>query len=123
MLLKRRQEIPQTAPLAALEPALVVLDAKGNVQLFSAGAEALFGMRLARVQQLGFGQCIPCPREYGGNLTAYLCHYCESTENLWLQPLTAYRYDGTRFTLVFRAAPLLEVPGSYVFEFVDASKA
>lgn len=123
MFLKKRREIPESALFRALGPALVVLDRQGAVQMFSAGAEALFGMRADQVQRLGFSQCIPCPKEYAGNLTAYLQDYLDNNSNLWLHPLAAYRYDGTRFALVYRRAILPENNDSILFEFVDASRS
>lgn len=123
MFLKRRQESPDANLFRALDPAVVVLDEAGAVVLFSAGAEQLFGIRAAQVQRLGFSQCIACPKEYGLNVAAYLQDYADSTANLWQQPLTAYRYDGRRFALVYRLAPVPDQPGHIVCEFADASDA
>lgn len=123
MFLKRIQENLDATLFRALDPALVALDGQGEVVLFSHGAEALFGIRAAQVKRLGLSQCIPCPKEYGNNVGAYLRDYLENNPNLWLQPLTAYRYDGVRFALVYRLAPVPDKPGSIVCEFVDASNA
>lgn len=123
MFLKRRQESLDTPLFRALDPALVVLDQGGGVVLFSPGAERLFGIRATQVQRLGFAQCIPCPKEYGLNVGAYLRDYADSTATLWQPPLTAYRYDGRRFALVYRLAALPDKAGHIVCEFADASEA
>lgn len=121
MFLKRNQTAADAALYRALNPAVVILKAAGEVVLFSAGAETLFGIRNAQLQKLGFGQCIPCPKEYGGDIGAYLKDYAESTPNLWHHPLTAYRYDGVRFPVVYRIAAIAERPGQLICEFADAS--
>ena len=121
MFLKSSRDAAEASLLRALNPAIVVLGEKGNVIQFSAGAETLFGIRAAQVARLGFGQCIPCPKEYHSDLASYLRDYAENNPNLWLQPLIGYRYDGVRFPLVYRIACLGERSGQTVCEFLDAS--
>ncbi len=121
MFLKRKQQPADAELFRVLNPAVVVLAEGGEVLLFSAGAEVLFGIRYAQIKQLGFGQCIPCPKEYANNLTAYLRDYVESTGNLWLQPLLAYRYDGVRVPLVYRLAAVPGAPGQLICEFIDVN--
>lgn len=121
MFLKRSHDNLGASACRALEPALVVLDGQGNVELFSPGAETLFGIRAAQVKRLGLVQCIPCPKEYGNDVAAYLQDYLEHTADLWRHPLTACRYDGVRFSLVYRLAPL-DGPGRRVAcVFMDVS--
>lgn len=121
MFLNRNREHSEAALFRALNPAMMVLEEGGRVVLFSSGAEALFGMRRAQLERLGFGQCIPCPKEYHGDITTYLRDYLESTVNLWQAPLTAYRYDGVRFPVVYQMAPVPGKARQWVCEFIDAS--
>lgn len=121
MFLNRNRDRTDARLFRALNPAVVVLAEGGHVLQFSPGAEALFGIHAERLRRLGFGQCIPCPKEYHGDILAYLRDYADSTPNMWQQPLTAYRYDGVRFPVVYR---IMQVPGGngeWVCEFTDAS--
>lgn len=123
MFLRPSHDNLEATAFRALDPAIVVLDGRSEVALFSPGAEALFGIRAARVKCLGLAQCIPCPKEYGNQVAAYLQDYLENNPNLWQHPLTAYRYDGVRFALVYRLAPLNDEDGHIACEFLDASLA
>ena len=121
MLLKANRVEMESEIYGALNPALVVLGEMGQVIRFSPGAESLFGIRAAQVERLGFGQCIPCPKEYHNDLATYLRDYADNNPNLWLQPLVGYRYDGTRFPLVYRLVRSKQHPDQVICEFLDAS--
>src|SRR5690606_23599158 len=121
MFLNRNRDRTDARLFRALNPAVVVLADGGHVLQFSPGADALFGIHAERLRRLGFGQCIPCPKEYQGDILAYLRDYADRTPNMWQQPLTTYRYDGVRFPVVYR---IMQVPGGngeWVCEFTDAS--
>lgn len=126
MLIHKPRARTDTHFFRALNPAVVVLGEGGTVLDFSPGAEALFGLRRSQLERIGFGQCVPCPKEYHNDLTAYLLDYSESNPNLWHQPLVAYRYDGVRFPVVYRIARVDGASGRdapcWICEFVDAAE-
>lgn len=121
MLIHRRRPSTDTQFFRALNPAVVVLGERGAVLEFSPAAEALFGMSVTQLGNVGFGQCVPCPKEYHNDLASYLLDYAEHNPNIWQQPLIAYRYDGVRFPLVYRMAQLPGAPLRWLCEFLDAS--
>lgn len=121
MFLNRIRDQADARLHRALNPAVVVLTDGGRVAYYSPGAEALFGLPADRLARVGFGQCIPCPKEYRGDILAYLKDYADNAVNIWQQPLTAYRYDGVRFPVVYRMIGLAEGRDGWLCEFMDAS--
>ncbi len=121
MLIHKPRASTDSQYIRALNPAVVVLGEGGAVLDFTPAAEALFGMSRVQLGKVGFGQCVPCPKEYHNDLASYLQDYSEHNPNLWQQPLIAYRYDGVRFPLVYRMAPLPGSPRRWLCEFLDAS--
>lgn len=121
MFLNRIRDQAEARFYRALSPAVVVLAEEGRVTYFSRGAEVLFGLPADRLERVGFGQCIPCPKEYRGDILAYLKDYADNAANIWQQPLIAYRYDGSRFPVVYRMIGPADGYDGWLCEFMDAS--
>lgn len=121
MLIHSRHSGADVLYFQTLKPAVMVLGEKGAVLEFSAGAQAVFGITPEQLANVGFGQCVPCPKEYQNDVARYLADYADNNPNLWEQPLIAYRYDGVRFPLVYRIGAVPGPEPRWVCEFLDAS--
>ncbi|MBL3599198.1 MAG: PAS domain S-box protein [gamma proteobacterium endosymbiont of Lamellibrachia anaximandri] len=76
--------------------AIVMFDADGLVQLFSRGAEQLFGCEEADVLSRSLDGWIPCPPAFGEDVPRYLADVCASKADLFQHPVEVSNATGEK---------------------------
>jgi PAS domain S-box-containing protein len=96
------QEQTRTRTLLRESPdAIVICDADGSIQLFSRGAETLFGYDELDLLNRPLESILFCPESYGGDVPRYLSRLRKAQADPTRQLLEAYHRNGDKLLLEF----------------------
>lgn len=84
----------------------ILFDQDGAIIIVNPAAKTLFGLGNSALIGQCFDHFVPCPREYQGNVPAYLKDHLHANPNQWQQPVMASKKSGERFALHFSISPL-----------------